>query len=75
MLDLSHEDFLPRIVPPVTHHPARERDAIDQQVDVFVLGVRVPGHDELVVRQSHPAQIALRDLLPLRIGQLLSHGG
>jgi len=44
-------------------------------VDVFVLGVRVPRDDERVVRQPHPAQIVLGDLLPLRFGQLLAHGG
>jgi hypothetical protein len=74
-LDLSHEDFLPRIVPPVAHYLARQRDATDEQVDVFVLGIRVPRDDERVVRQPHSPQIVLGDLLPLRIGQLLAHGG
>lgn len=74
-LDLSHDGFLPLVVLPVAHDLPVKPDAVRQDVDVLVLGVGVPGDDELVVGEAHPAQIALPDLPPLLICELFAGGG
>lgn len=74
-LDLSHDGFLPLVVLPVADHLAGVGDAVRQDVDVLVLGVGVPGDDELVVLEAHPAQIALPDFPPLLVCELFAGGG
>lgn len=74
-LDLSHDGFLPLVVLPVADHLAGVRDAVRQNVDVLVLGVGVPGDDELVIGKAHPAQIPLPDLPPLLVCELFAGGG
>jgi hypothetical protein len=48
-LQLAHEGFLALVVLAVAGHAAVKADAVGQDVDVFVLGVDVPGDDELVL--------------------------
>lgn len=73
--DLSHDGFLPLVVLPVADHLAGVGDAVRQDVDVLVLGVGVPGDDELVVFEAHPAQIPLSDFPPLLVCELFAGGG
>jgi hypothetical protein len=54
-LDLSHDGFLPFVVLTVADYPARVGDPVRQDVDVLVFGVGVPGDQELVVLEAHPA--------------------
>jgi hypothetical protein len=74
-LNLSHDGFLPLVVLAVADDLARVGDSVGQDVDVLVLGVGVPGHDELVICEAHPAQIALPDGLPLLVCELFAGGG
>lgn len=74
-LNLSHDGFLPLVVLAVADDLARVGDSVDQDVDVIVLGVGVPGDDELVICEAHPAQIALSDLPPLLVCELFAGGG
>jgi hypothetical protein len=74
-LNLSHDGFLPLVVLAVADDLARVGDSVGQDVDVLVLGVGVPGHDELVICEAHPAQIALPDGLPLLVCELFAWGG
>lgn len=74
-LNLSHDGFLPLVVLAVADDLARVGDTVGQDVDVLVLGVGVPGDDELVVLEAHPAQITLPDFPPLLIRKLFAGGG
>ena len=74
-LNLSHDGFLPLVVLAVADDLAGMGDPVRQDVDVLVLGVGVPGHDELVICEAHPAQIALPDGLPLLVCEFFSGGG
>lgn len=73
--DFSHDGFLPLVVLPVAYHLPGVSDAVRQNVDVLVLSVVVPDYDELVICETHPAQIALSDLAPLLICKLFAGGG
>ena len=59
----------------IADHRAAVGDAVGQDVDVLVLGVGVPGDDELVVLEAHPAQVALADLPPLLVREVFAGGG
>jgi hypothetical protein len=74
-LDLAHQDFLALVVATVAGHAAVEPNAVGQDVHVLVFGVGVAGDDELVVVESHTAQILLGDLPPLLVGELFAGGG
>jgi len=73
-LDLSHDGFLPLVVLAIADDLAAVGDSVGQDVDVLVVGVGVPGDDELVVSKPHTTQITLRDLPPLLVGQVLAGG-
>jgi hypothetical protein len=72
-LDLAHQRFLPRIVLALADHLALVRDPVCQNMNVLMLGVGVPGHDVLVVREPHALQILAADGAPLGIGEVFAH--
>ena len=74
-LNLSHDGFLPLVVLAVADDLARVGDSVGQDVDVLVLGVGVPGDDELVVFEAHPAQIPVPDFPPLLVRELFAGCG
>jgi hypothetical protein len=74
-LDLPHQDFLAPIVVAVARDGAIKSYAARQQVNVFVLGVVVARDHVLVVAQAHPLQIALADLVPLFVVEMLARSG
>ena len=47
-LDLSHDGFLPLVVVTVAGDAAVKADTVGHDMNVLVLGVDVPSHDELV---------------------------
>jgi hypothetical protein len=47
--DRAHQHFLSAVVVTVAGHRAVELDPIRQQVNVFMVGIRVPGDDVLVL--------------------------
>lgn len=66
-LDGAHDDFLAPVIVAVRGDAAVKPDPVGQNVDVFMLGVAVPGHQVLVMVQTHILQIALADAAPLRV--------
>jgi len=66
-LDLPHHPFLAPPVLAVARHAAVVPDAVGHEVNVLVLGVRVPRHHVLVRLQPHAQQVSLADLAPLPI--------
>ena len=72
---LAHDGFLPLVVLAVAGHAAVKADAVRQNVNVFVLGVGVPGDNELVLLQAHVLHIPLPNLAPLLITELFTRRG
>jgi len=71
-LHLAHDDFLPLVVLAVADHAAVKADAVRQNMDVFVLGVVVPGDNKLVLVQAHAVHVAFSYLAPLLICELFT---
>ena len=72
---LAHDGFLPLVVLAVAGHAAVKADAVRQNVNVFVLGVVVPGDDKLVFLQAHAVHVAFTNLAPLLVCELFAGGG
>ena len=74
-LNLAHQRFLAPVVVAVANDLAVEPYAIDQQVNVFVLGVDMARYQVLVFVQAHTTQVSLADFDPLRIRQMFAWCG
>ena len=72
---LAHDGLLPLVVLAVAGHAAVKADAVRQNVNVFVLGVGVPGDNELVLLQAHAVHVTLSYLSPLLICELFAGCG
>ncbi len=70
--DLTHHRLLAPVIVTVADHFAVERNAVHDEVDMFMLGVRVTRRDVLVRREAHPGQIVPSDLGPRRVTQTLA---
>lgn len=67
----THHGLLALIVPAVRNDFAGHADAIGQDVDMLVLGVRVTAHDILAVVVPHALQIGVGGLAPLLVSERL----
>jgi uncharacterized protein YgfB (UPF0149 family) len=74
-LQLAHDGFLPLVVLAVAGHAAVKADAVRQNVNVFVLGVGVPGDNKLVLLQAHAVHVAFSYLAPLLVCELFAGCG
>jgi hypothetical protein len=74
-LDLAHDLVVALIVVAHVDGFAIKPDSVGHNMDVFVLGVGVPGDNILVVAQAHLHHIRLSYLSPLLVTKLFSRHG
>jgi hypothetical protein len=71
-LDLAHDDFLSPVVVAIASNAAIKADAVGQDMDMLMLGIDMPGYDELVFIEPHAFHVAFSYLPPLLVRDLFS---